>query len=352
MVLVTSPRPGEGKSSVAANLAAAVAQSGRRVVLVDGDLRRPQAHRLFVTGNELGLSSVLTGEAPLQQCVQRVGSDGNVALLSAGPPPPDPAELLSHERLRLALESLAGAADLVVIDAPPVLPVADPIILSQVADVTLLVATAGLSDRREWAETLDRLGQGRRRRGRHGVVAAGFAGARHPELSLRAERGPGPLVGDRGVPLVGVDLGDGRPRRCASGGRHRRNRGVGGRSGGRRSGWRPIRSPRRSTPGAGRSSRTRWCGTTRTPAVPTSVPVPVVAVSMMVRSLAPRGRRRRQRRRSSRRLSEVDEQTRRPARPGVRSPRRAVPVRPSAPAHRCGRPPRRRSRRSARWPSG
>jgi receptor protein-tyrosine kinase len=159
VVLVTSPRPGEGKSTVAANLAAVVAQSGRRVVLVDGDLRRPQAHRLFVTGNERGLSSVLTGEAPLQQCVQRVGSDGNVALLSAGPPPPDPAELLSHERLRFAIESLAGASDLVVIDAPPVLPVADPIILSQVADVTLLVATAGLSDRREWAESLDRLGK-------------------------------------------------------------------------------------------------------------------------------------------------------------------------------------------------
>jgi capsular exopolysaccharide synthesis family protein len=157
VVLVTSPRPGEGKSSVAANLAAVVAQVGRRVVLVDGDLRRPQVHRLFVTGNDLGLSSLLTGEASLQQCVQRVDPDRNVALLSAGPPPPDPAELLTHERLRLALESLAGASDLVVIDAPPVLPVADPIILAQLADVTLLVATAGLSDRREWSETLERL---------------------------------------------------------------------------------------------------------------------------------------------------------------------------------------------------
>ena len=157
VLLVTSPRPGEGKSSVAANLAAAVAQSGRKVVLVDGDLRRPQVHRLFVTGNDRGLSSVLTGEAPLQDCVQRIEPERNVALLSAGPPPPDPAELLSHERLRLALESLADASDLVVIDAPPVLPVADPIILAQVADATLLVATAGFSDRREWTETLDRL---------------------------------------------------------------------------------------------------------------------------------------------------------------------------------------------------
>ena len=159
VLLVTSPRPGEGKSSVAANLAAAAAQAGRKVVLVDGDLRRPQVHRLFVTGNDLGLSSVLTGEAPLQQCVQRVDPDRNVALLTAGPPPPDPAELLTDERLRLALESLAGASDLVVIDAPPVLPVADPIILAQVADATLLVATAGFSDRREWTETLDRLGK-------------------------------------------------------------------------------------------------------------------------------------------------------------------------------------------------
>jgi capsular exopolysaccharide synthesis family protein len=157
VLLVTSPRPGEGKSSVAANLAAAVAQLGRKVVLVDGDLRRPQVHRLFGTGNEFGLSSVLTGDAPLQRCVQRVDPDRKVALLTAGTPPPDPAELLAHERLRLAIESLAGASDLVVIDAPPVLPVADPIILAQVADATLLVATAGLSDRREWTETLDRL---------------------------------------------------------------------------------------------------------------------------------------------------------------------------------------------------
>ena len=110
-----------------------------------------------MTRNERGLSSVLTGDEPLQRCVQRVDRDRNVALLTAGPPPPDPAELLSHERLRLAIEALAEGSDLVVIDAPPVLPVADPIILAQVADATLLVATAELSDRREWAETVDRL---------------------------------------------------------------------------------------------------------------------------------------------------------------------------------------------------
>jgi capsular exopolysaccharide synthesis family protein len=159
VLLVTSPRPGEGKSSVAANLAAVMAQAGRKVVLVDGDLRRPQVHRLFVTGNPRGLSSVLTGDSPLQDCVQHVDRDRNVALLTAGPPPPDPAELLSHDRLGRALAALAEGSDLVVVDAPPVLPVADPIILAQAADATLLVATAGLSDRREWAETLERLGK-------------------------------------------------------------------------------------------------------------------------------------------------------------------------------------------------
>jgi capsular exopolysaccharide synthesis family protein len=157
VLLVTCPRPDEGTSSVAANLAAAAAQAGRKVVLVDGDLRRPQVHRLFGIGNDRGLSSVLTGEAPLGRCVQRLDRDRNLALLPAGPPPPDPTELVSGERMRLALESLAGASDLVVIDAPPALLAADPIILAQVADATLLVATAGFSDRREWIETLERL---------------------------------------------------------------------------------------------------------------------------------------------------------------------------------------------------
>lgn len=157
VLLVSSPRPDDGKSSVAANLAAVVALSGRKVVLVDGDLRRPQVHRLFDISNDRGLSSVVTREAPLQQCVQRLDRERNLALLTAGPSPPDPAELLAHERLRLTLEALAGPADLVVIDAPPVLPVADSIILAQAADATLLVATAGFSDRREWVDTLGRL---------------------------------------------------------------------------------------------------------------------------------------------------------------------------------------------------
>jgi capsular exopolysaccharide synthesis family protein len=157
VLLVTSPLPDEAKSSLSANLAAVVAQSGRRVVLVDGDLRSPQVHRMFGVGNDLGLSSVVTGGAPLRHCVQRLDVDRNVALLTAGPPPLDPVELLLHERMRRTVESLAGASDLVVIDAPPVLSVADPTILAQVADATLLVATEGYTYRRQWIEALERL---------------------------------------------------------------------------------------------------------------------------------------------------------------------------------------------------
>jgi capsular exopolysaccharide synthesis family protein len=157
VVLVTSPRPGEGKSSVAANLAVTAAQAGRNVVLIDGDLRKPQIHRSFGLRNARGLSSVLSGDSTVSRAVTRTDAEPNLVILPAGPPPPDPAELLVSERLGKAIAGLAKAADLVVIDAPPVLPVTDSTILAQHCDAVLLAATSGLSDRREWRETLERL---------------------------------------------------------------------------------------------------------------------------------------------------------------------------------------------------
>ena len=157
IVLVTSPRPGEGKSTVAANLAAVSAMAGRRVILIDGDLRKPQVHRLFRLTNEVGLSSVLAGDAKVAESVRRPATMKNLAVMSAGPPPPDPAELLANGRLAMALSSLAQVADLVVVDAPPLLAVTDATIIVQHCDVVVLVATADLSDRREWAEALPRL---------------------------------------------------------------------------------------------------------------------------------------------------------------------------------------------------
>ncbi len=157
VILVTSPRPGEGKSSVAANLAVTAAQAGRNVVLIDGDLRKPQLHRSFGLRNDRGLSSVLTGDATLSRAVKRLDAETNLVVLPAGPPPPDPAEVLLSDRLGKAIDGLAAAADMVVIDAPPVLPVTDSTILAQRCDAVLLAATTGLSDRREWVETIERL---------------------------------------------------------------------------------------------------------------------------------------------------------------------------------------------------
>jgi capsular exopolysaccharide synthesis family protein len=157
VVLVTSPRPGEGKSSVAANLAAATAMAGRRVALVDGDLRKPQIHRLFRLANTAGLSSLLAGETSLVDAVQRLDGMRELVVLSAGPPPSDPAEVLTDARLAAVLSRLAAASHLVVVDAPPLLAVTDPAIIAQHCDVVLMVATADLSSKREWVEALARL---------------------------------------------------------------------------------------------------------------------------------------------------------------------------------------------------
>ena len=195
IVLITSPRPGEGKSSVAANLAAATAMAGRRVVLVDGDLRKPQVHRLFRVKNDEGLSSVLRGDATLGDAVQRLDVVDGFALLSAGPPPPDPAELLANERLELTLQALAQAADLVLVDAPPLLAVTDPTMIVQHCDAVLMVATAGFSSRTRVGRGDAPSRCGERQRGGHRVVAARRSGAGHPHLPLCAQRRPVELVG-------------------------------------------------------------------------------------------------------------------------------------------------------------
>jgi capsular exopolysaccharide synthesis family protein len=157
VVLVTSPRPGEGKSSVAANLAAASAMAGSRVILVDGDLRKPQIHRLFRLPDDVGLSSLLRGEAQLSEVLHYHDRLEDLILLPGGPPPPAPAELLTTPRLAAAFTVFAQQADLVIVDAPPLLAVADPMILARHCDGVLMVATAGLSTKHEWTEALARL---------------------------------------------------------------------------------------------------------------------------------------------------------------------------------------------------
>ena len=155
----TSPHPSEGKTTTAANLAIAAARGGQRVVLVDCDLRKPQVHSYFGLSNDIGFTSVLLRKCSLQDAVKSVPDEPKLQVLSSGPTPPNPSELLASERARTILDSLRGAVDLVVIDSPPVLPVADAVVLSGLVDGVIIVAASGLTDRRTLAKTMDRFQQ-------------------------------------------------------------------------------------------------------------------------------------------------------------------------------------------------
>jgi succinoglycan biosynthesis transport protein ExoP len=142
-LLVTSANPGEGKTTTAANLALAIAQTGKRVVAVDSDLRRPNLHKLFGLTNEGGLTSaLLSKEASLDGYVQNTRFE-NLAVLTSGPLPPNPSELLSSHRLDSVLEALKSQADVIVFDSPPALAVADASILASKVDGTMLVVDSG-----------------------------------------------------------------------------------------------------------------------------------------------------------------------------------------------------------------
>jgi non-specific protein-tyrosine kinase len=159
IIQVTSPHPGEGKSTTAANLAYVAANAGRRVVLVDCDLRKPQIQAIFGLSNEGGFTSVMLKRISLKDALWRSPDEPKLNVLVAGPAPPNPSELLSADRAVKLFESLAGVFDLIVIDSPPVLPVADAAVLAGLADGVIVVVGSGTTERRTLAKTLDRLSQ-------------------------------------------------------------------------------------------------------------------------------------------------------------------------------------------------
>lgn len=148
-LLITSPNPGDGKTVTAGNLALVFAQAGKRVVLVDADLRRPKQHKLFGLSNQAGLStlfmrldpnsSAAEQEAALDEALQP-SMDNNLQILTSGPLPPNPSELLGSQRMRQILEALHRRCDLVIFDTPPLLVVTDALVLSGHAQNVLLVA--------------------------------------------------------------------------------------------------------------------------------------------------------------------------------------------------------------------
>ena len=141
LFLVTSPGPSEGKTTILSNLAIAIAQTGKRVVVVDGDLRRPTVHRRFqVKSREVGLSNFLSEpDLPLENIVIPTEVEG-VYVIPAGPIPPNPSELLGSPSMTVLLEQLAEEYDVVFIDSPPTLMAADaPVIAAQVEEAIIVV---------------------------------------------------------------------------------------------------------------------------------------------------------------------------------------------------------------------
>jgi polysaccharide biosynthesis transport protein len=125
VIQITSPCPGDGKTTLAAHLAASMAQSGKKILLIDADLRRPRLHKVFGLEDTSGLSLVLTGEAEPAAAVQQTCIPG-LCVLPAGPRPTNPAELLTSPRLKEVLEGFGQVYDFVLVDTPPVLTLTDP----------------------------------------------------------------------------------------------------------------------------------------------------------------------------------------------------------------------------------
>jgi capsular exopolysaccharide synthesis family protein len=141
-MVVTSSVPAEGKSTTAANLAMAMALDGKRVIIVDADLRRPSLHKLFRLESSPGLTDVLVGTHEVEEVIKSSGVD-NVSVISAGSPPPNPAELLGSSKMTDLIEKLKSLADIVLFDSPPALAVADSIVLAGRTDGVLLVIGYG-----------------------------------------------------------------------------------------------------------------------------------------------------------------------------------------------------------------
>lgn len=178
-LLVTSALPGEGKSTVSANVAITFAQAGRRVILLDGDMRRPSLHRIFEVPNSHGLTTLLRDDNAALSSIAHHTEERNLRLITTGPLPPNPAELLGSNRMRELLVQLSGEADLIVVDSPPLHAVTDAAVLAAEVDGTLLVIHAGRTRRGAVAQAREALDK----------VGANILGAALNRLTERSARG-------------------------------------------------------------------------------------------------------------------------------------------------------------------
>jgi capsular exopolysaccharide synthesis family protein len=159
-LMVTSATPQEGKTTVTANLAVVLAQGERKVAVIDADLRRPALHRKFGLYNQVGLSDLFLVQRPLEAFPQgavKSSEAAGLAVITSGKLPPNPAELLSSQKMKHFLELLDEEFDLLLVDTPPLLAVTDAAALSPCMDGVILVARPGVTKLREFQQAFEQL---------------------------------------------------------------------------------------------------------------------------------------------------------------------------------------------------
>lgn len=156
LMAITSPGPGEGKTMISSNIAIAMAQSGLKTIIIDADLRRPRVHKAFGQDNELGLASILVEGKALSEVVFETEVP-NLSVMTSGPIPPNPSELLHSEAFRKLCEELRESYDRVIFDSPPLGAVSDPLILSRMVDGLLLVLMFGKTKRELLRRSIEQL---------------------------------------------------------------------------------------------------------------------------------------------------------------------------------------------------
>ncbi len=147
IIVVTSSGPGEGKTTIACNLATSIAQTDKRVLLIDCDMRKPRVHKVFGISNLDGLTNILMGEKRLSDVEFKGDQDiKSLTLVTSGPIPPNPAELLGSRRMKDFLDDMRDQFDMIIIDSPPVNLVTDSAVLSTIADGVIMVVEVGKTD--------------------------------------------------------------------------------------------------------------------------------------------------------------------------------------------------------------
>nr|WP_325048668.1 CpsD/CapB family tyrosine-protein kinase [Peribacillus glennii] len=155
-IIVTSPEPSEGKTTTAANLAIVLAQQGKHVLLVDADLRKPSVHHSFKVSNIQGLTSVLTKKTDLEEAIYKTHVPF-LNILTSGPIPPNPAEILDSKAMEMIIEKLKGMFEFVIFDTPPVLAVTDSQIIANKCDGIVMVVASGKTNKEHAVKTKELL---------------------------------------------------------------------------------------------------------------------------------------------------------------------------------------------------